>query len=413
MAMALSDVKIRALKARDKLYKVPDDRGLYLEVNPTGSKLWRYRYLLHGKDKRIALGSYPLVGLADARQKRDDIQRQIAAGADPILERRRAKLAAAFSASNSFGDIAKEYIEKMVADGRAETTTVKANWLLEQLKPIAKMPVADIKPIEVLGALKKLDARGKHETARRCRSFASRVFRYAVATGRGEVDPTSVLRGALIVPRAKHHPAIVEPEAVGELLRTIDAYSGNAITRLACQVSPHVMLRPGELRQALWCEVDRDKAVWTVPAERMKMRRPHAVPLSRQVLGYLEQLYPLTGPDGFVFPAFHTSRRPMSENTVNQAFRRMGYAVGEVTAHGLRTTASSLLNESGQWSPDAIERSLAHADSNAIRGIYNRGRYWEERVAMHQWWSDYLDRLRDRTELTQPYKRQDRVATRR
>lgn len=411
--MALSDVKIRSLKARDKLYKVSDDRGLYLEVNPTGSKLWRYRYLFHGKDKRIALGSYPLVGLADARQKRDDIQRQIAGGADPILERRRAKLAAAFSASNSFGDIAKEYIEKMVADGRAETTTVKANWLLEQLKPISKMPVADIKPIEVLGALKKLDARGKHETARRCRSFASRVFRYAVATGRGEMGPTSVFRGALIAPRAKHHPAIVEPDAVGELRRTIDTYSGNAITRLACQILLHVMLRPGELRQALWCEVDLDKAIWTVPAERMKMRRPHAVPLSRQVLGYLEELYPLTGPDGFVFPAFHTSRRPMSENTVNQAFRRMGYAVGKVTAHGLRTTASSLLNESGQWSPDAIERSLAHADSNAIRGIYNRGRYWEERVAMHQWWSDYLDRLRDRTEFTQPCKHQDRVAIQR
>lgn len=394
--MALSDVKIRSLKARDKIYKVSDDRGLFLEVNPTGSKLWRYRYLLHGKDKRIALGSYPAVGLADARKKRDEIQQQIAKGTDPVLERKREKLAAAYSAANSFGEIAKEYIEKMVADGRAETTTMKANWLLEQLKPIASMPVADIKPIEVLAALKKLEGRGKHESARRCRSFASRVFRYAVATGRGEVDPTSVLRGALITPRIKHHPAIVEPEAVGELLRAIDAYSGNAITRLACQISPHVMLRPGELRQAEWDDIDLGKAVWNIPAERMKMRRPHAVPLSRQVVGYLEELAPLTGPDGFIFPAFHTSRRPMSENTVNQAFRRMGYGVGEVTAHGLRTTASSLLNESGRWSADAIERSLAHADANVIRGIYNRGRYWEERVAMHQWWSDYLDELRAR-----------------
>lgn len=394
--MALSDVKIRSLKARDKIYKVSDDRGLFLEVNPTGSKLWRYRYLLHGKDKRIALGSYPAVGLADARKKRDEIQQQIAKGADPVLERKREKLAAAYSAANSFGEIAKEYIEKMVADGRAETTTMKANWLLEQMKPIASMPVADIKPIEVLAALKKLEGRGKHESARRCRSFASRVFRYAVATGRGEVDPTSVLKGALITPRIKHHPAIVEPEAVGELLRAIDAYSGNAITRLACQISPHVMLRPGELRQAEWGDIDLGKAVWSIPAERMKMRRPHAVPLSRQVVGYLEELAPLTGPDGFIFPAFHTSRRPMSENTVNQAFRRMGYGVGEVTAHGLRTTASSLLNESGRWSADAIERSLAHADANVIRGIYNRGRYWEERVAMHQWWSDYLDELRAR-----------------
>lgn len=394
--MALSDVKIRSLKARGKIYKVSDDRGLFLEVNPTGSKLWRYRYLFHGKDKRIALGSYPAVGLADARKKRDEIQQQIAKGTDPVLERKREKLAAAYSAANSFGEIAKEYIEKMVADGRAETTTMKANWLLEQMKPIASMPVADIKPIEVLAALKKLEGRGKHESARRCRSFASRVFRYAVATGRGEVDPTSVLRGALITPRIKHHPAIIEPEAVGELLRAIDAYSGNAITRLACQISPHVMLRPGELRQAEWSDIDLAKAVWNIPAERMKMRRPHAVPLSRQVVGYLEELAPLTGPDGFIFPAFHTSRRPMSENTVNQAFRRMGYAVGEVTAHGLRTTASSLLNESGQWSADAIERSLAHADANVIRGIYNRGRYWDERVAMHQWWSDYLDELRAR-----------------
>lgn len=394
--MALSDVKIRSLKARGKIYKVSDDRGLFLEVNPTGSKLWRFRYLLHGKDKRIALGSYPAVGLADARKKRDEIQQQVAKGADPVLERKREKLAAAYSAANSFGEIAKEYIEKMVADGRAETTTMKANWLLEQMKPIASMPVADIKPIEVLAALKKLEGRGKHESARRCRSFASRVFRYAVATGRGEVDPTSVLRGALITPRIKHHPAIVEPEAVGELLRAIDAYSGNAITRLACQISPHVMLRPGELRQAEWDDIDLGKAVWNIPAERMKMRRPHAVPLSRQVVEYLAELAPLTGPAGFIFPAFHTSRRPMSENTVNQAFRRMGYGVGEVTAHGLRTTASSLLNESGRWSADAIERSLAHADANVIRGTYNRGRYWDERVAMHQWWSDYLDELRAR-----------------
>lgn len=282
----------------------------------------------------------------------------------------------------------------MVADGRAETTTVKANWLPAQLNPIATMPVANIKPIEVLAALKKLEARGKRETARRCRSFASRVFRYAVATGRGEVDPTSVLRGALATPRVTHHAAILDPEGVGELLRSIDGYIGNAITRIACQIAPHVMMRPGKLRQALWTEIDLMAAIWTVPPERMKMRRPHAVPLSQQVLSFLEELHALTGPEGFVFPAFHTSKRPMSENTVNQAFRCMGYATGEVAAHRLRTTASSLLNESGKWSPDAIERSLAHADPNAVRGIYNRGRYWDERVAMHQWWSDYLDALR-------------------
>ena len=224
--------------------------------------------------------------------------------------------------------------------------------------------------------------------------FAGRVFRYAVATGRGESDPSAILRGALVVPKTKHHAAILDPKQLGELLRAMDSYSGHKISRLAMQVSPHVMTRPGELRMAVWSEFDLDNAVWKIPAERMKMRRPHEVPLSRQVLAYLRELYELTGSDGYVFPAFHTWRRPLSENTINQCFRRMGYAVGEVTAHGLRTTASTLLNESGKWSPDAIERSLAHADTNAIRGTYNPGRYWDERVAMHQWWSDYLDELR-------------------
>lgn len=399
--MALKDVEIRALKARDRIYKCTDSHGLYLEVHPSGSKLWRYKYSRLGKDKRIALGRYPEVGLAEARRKRDDAKRALADGTDPLAERKRAKLLAIFNGSNSFGDVAKEYIDKMVAEGRADTTTTKANWLLEQLAPIAKSPVAELKPIDVLAALKRIEAKGKHETARRCRSFASRVFRYAVATGRAETDPTSVLRGALITPRTKHHGAMLNPEAVGELLRSIDSYAGHAITRIAMQVAPHVMARPGELRQAVWPEFDLEAATWKIPAERMKMRRPHQVPLSRQVVACLKELYALTGPDGYVFPAFHTFKRPLSENTINQAFRRMGYAVGEITAHGLRTTASSLLNESGKWSPDAIERSLAHADKDAVRGIYNRGRYWEERVAMHQWWSDYLDELR----CTAPGKR--------
>ena len=347
-----------------------------------------------GKQKRLALGRYPDVGLAEARQRRDDARSKLEAGSDPLQERKREKLVAAFSAANSFGEIAREYIDKRVAEGQSDATTQKANWLLDQLKPIWTFPVTDIKPVDLLAALKRVEAQGKYETARRCRSFAGRVFRYAVATGRGESDPSSILRGALIVPKTKHHAAILDPKQMGELLRSIDAYIGHTITRLAMQVSPHLMARPGEVRMAVWSEFDLDKAVWKIPAERMKMRRPHEVPLSRQVLEYLQQLFELTGPDGYVFPAFHTWKRPLSENTVNQCFRRMGYAAGEVTAHGLRTTASTLLNESGKWSPDAIERSLAHADVNGIRGVYNRGRYWEERVAMHQWWSDYLDEMR-------------------
>ncbi len=392
--MPLKDLEIRALRPKDKAYKKTDERGLYLEVRPNGSKLWRFKYSYLGMDKRIAFGSYPEVGLAEARRKRDEARQKVRDGIDPVSERRTEKLTARHAAANTFEDVAKEYIDKMVAEGRADTTTTKANWLLEQLASIRAISVSELKPVEVLGALKRIEARGKHETARRCRSFASRVFRYAVATGRGESDPTAVLRGALIVPKVRHHSAILEPAAVGELLRAIDAYSGNQITCLALQISPHVMSRPGELRQAQWSEFNLEDAVWKIPDERMKMRRPHSVPLSRQVIGYLHELQPLTGPEGYVFPAFHTSRRPLSENTLNQAFRRMGYAAGQVTAHGLRTTASTMLNESGKWSPDAIERSLAHADADAIRGTYNRGSYWDERVVMHQWWSDYLDKLR-------------------
>ncbi len=392
--MALKDLEIRALKPADRIYKKTDERGLYIEVRPGGAKLWRLKYRFAGKDKRIALGPYPEVSLAEARRKRDEARQKLRDGIDPLAERQREKLLAQFAAANTFGDIAKEYIDKMVAEGRAVATTSKANWLLEQLSPVAKRPIGDLKPVDMLAALKRIEARGKHETARRCRSFASRVFRYAAATGRAENDPTSVLRGALVTPKVTHHGAILDPKALGDLLRSIEAYSGNAITRLAMLMLPHVMARPGELRKAQWSEFDLDNAVWKIPPERMKMRRPHAVPLSRQVLAYLAELAALTGPHGYVLPAFHTSRRPMSENTINQAFRRMGYAAGEITAHGLRTTASTLLNESGKWSPDAIERSLAHADTNAIRGIYNRGFYWEERIAMHQWWSDHLDELR-------------------
>jgi integrase len=400
--MALNDLAIRALKAADRVYKKADERGLYIEVRPGGSKLWRFKYRYAGKDKRIAFGAYPEVSLAEARRKRDETRQKLRDGIDPVAERQREKLLARFAAANTFGDVAAEYIEKMVAEGRAEATTSKAHWLLEQLGPIAKRPVSDLKPIDVLAALKRIEAHGKHETARRCRSFASRVFRYAAATGRVESDPTALLRGALVTPKVKHHCAILEPEAVGELLRAIDAYTGNAITRLAMQILPHVMARPGELRKAQWSEFDLRNAVWKIPPERMKMRRPHAVPLSRQVLANLAELYELSGPDGYVLPAFHTSRRSMSENTINQAFRRMGYAPGQITAHGLRTTASTLLNESGKWSPDAIERSLAHSDPNAIRGIYNRGAYWDERVAMHQWWSDYLDQLRLSVKVATP-----------
>jgi integrase len=245
----------------------------------------KFRFL--GRDKRIAFGSYPEVGLAEARRRRDEARQQVQDGIDPTAERRREKLLALYKAANTFGEVAEQYIQKMIAEGRAEATTAKATWLLEQLEPISRSAIAELKPVEVLAALKRIEAKGKHETARRCRSFASRVFRFGVATGRGETDPTSVLRGALIAPKVAHHGAVLDPDGVGELMRAIDSYSGHLITRLALQISPHVMARPGELRQAQWSEFDLENEVWKIPPERMKMRRPHAVPLSRQVVAHL------------------------------------------------------------------------------------------------------------------------------
>lgn len=401
--MALSDASIRGLKPKAATYAVTDEKGLSLQVTSTGSKLWRFRYQFGGKPRVMSFGSYPEVPLTEARRKRDAARTDVHAGVDPGAEKKKAKLLSVLATANTFSAVAEEYIAtKLVGENRAAITVDKARWLLSHLSPIASLPVTEIKPQELYAALKRLEGSGKHETARRCRSFSSRVFRYAVVTGRAETDPAAMLSGALITPKVKHHAAPIEPAKVGDVLRAIDAYStGAPITRLALQIAPHVMTRPGELRQALWEEFDLDAAIWRIPAGRMKARRPHAIPLSRQVVAYLREVREFSGPTGYVFPAFHTSRKPMSENTMNQAFRRMGFTGDEVTSHGLRTTASTLLNESGKWHPDAIERALAHGDSDAVRGIYNRGHYFDERIEMMQWWSDYLDQLRAGGEVVQ------------
>jgi integrase len=390
--VALNDVAIRALKPKCRVYAVADEKGLCIEVALSGSRLWRLRYRFAGKARNLSFGRYPEVSLKEARQRRDDARALLRDGVDPGVERKRAKLTAELGAANTFGSVGEEYIEqKLSKEGRAAVTVEKAKWLLLQLKPIAGKPVAEIEPAELYAILRRLEGQRKHETAKRCRSFASRVFRYAVVTGRAKADPAAMLGGALITPKVEHHAAILDPAKLGELLRAIGEYEGAPITCLAMQIAPHVMVRPGELRQATWDEFDLEAKIWRITAERMKMRRVHAVPLSDQVVAYLRELQQFSGPEGYVFPAFHTSRRPMSENT--------GYSRDEVTAHGLRTTASTLLNESGKWHPDAIERALAHGDSDAVRGIYNRGQYWDERVRMMQWWSDYIDRLREGGEV--------------
>ena len=394
--MALNDTMIRAAKPREKNWKLADEKGLYLLVTPAGGKLWRLKFRHLGKEQKLSLGAYPDTGLKKARQLRDAAREQLATGQNPAQERKMTKATAKMSAAITFADVAREYIDsKMAKEGKAAATISKARWFLEQLEPaIGTMPVADVDPQMLLGALKRLEAKGRHETAKKCRSFASRVFRYGVATGRCKADPAQLLQGALIAPKARHYAAILKPSKLGELLRAIEDFSGGAITKAALRIAPHVFVRPGELRHAEWSEFDLNEGIWNIPSGKMKARRPHAVPLSKQVRDMLWQLRPLTGDAKFVFPSAYGASRPMSENTLNASFRRMGFSKDEVTAHGLRATASTMLNESGMWNPDAIERALAHGESNATRGAYHRGLYWDERVRMAQWWSDRLDSLR-------------------
>lgn len=390
----LTVMQIRSLKPAERPYKVADADGLYLLVQPSGALLWRFRYRCCGIERKLSLGSFPDVSLPQARRKRDEAKAELDDGIDPVEEKRQRRLKAELAAQTTFGLVAEEYIQKMEREGKSPATLKKARWFLELLAGIAKRPIASITPHELLDVLKRVERRGHHETALRLRSFAGRVFRYGFATLRTERNPADILRGALTVPRVKHHAAIVEPKKVGELLRAIDGYQGRPETLHALRIAPHVFLRPGELRQAKWSEIDFAEKVWRVPAERMKMKQAHAVPLSRQVLYLLQDLRSLARESEFLFPALHTTKRPLSDNTLNVALRRLGFEHDEMTSHGFRAMASTLLNESGLWHPDAIERALAHGQKDKVRAAYHRGAHWAERVRMAQWWSDYLDQLR-------------------
>ena len=394
--MALTDTAIRLAKASELDRKLADEKGLYLLVTTTGSKLWRLKYRIDGKEKKLALGAYPAVGLKEARAKRDEARKAAQAGSDPSVIKREARIAKRIANANTFDGVANEYIAKLEAEGRADVTVAKTRWLLSKLSPaLGTRPIAEITPHELLAVLRTSERKGQRETARRLRSFASRVFRYAVATARASADPAQPLHGALVSPVAKHHAAITDPIAFGGLLRAMEGYSGQPVTQLALRFTPHVYQRPGEIRQAEWSEIDFDAAVWTIPTARMKQRQPHRVPLSRQALVILRKAQELSGSGCYVFPKLGSALKPMCENAINGALRRLGYGANDMTAHGFRSTASSLLNESGKWSPDAIERSLAHADGNQVRAAYHRGAHWPERVEMAQWWSDHLDTLRE------------------
>jgi integrase len=395
--MALTDTAIRSAKGQEKPYKLGDSGGLFLLVQPSGGKLWRLKYRIDGVEKKLSLGTYPEVSLVAARAGREKARKLILSGADPIIERQRAKLRAQSEASNIFGDIALEYINKREREGWSPRTLTKARYHHDHFKPsLGRFAVTDIAPGDVLAVLRKVEAKGNLETARRLLQFASQVFRYAIATARLTSDPTRDLRGALTAPKVKHHAALIDPIAVGALLRAIDDYDGNYVTQYALKLAPHVFVRPGELRHAEWQEIDFEAALWTIPAGKMKMRKPHRVPLSSQALELFGHLRAIVDDrQGYVFPSIRSTARPMSENTINGALRRLGFTGDEMTAHGFRAMASTLLNESGKWHPDAIERALAHQDSDNVRAAYHRGAHLAERVEMAQWWSDYLERLRD------------------
>ncbi|MCA0919237.1 tyrosine-type recombinase/integrase [Pseudooceanicola nanhaiensis] len=392
----LSDAKIRSLRPKSKPYKQSDFDGLYVLVNPNGSKLWRFKYRWFGKEKLLALGKYPDIGLADARRKRDEVRSLIAKGEDPSSARKREKAKEASEQNETFAKLAAELLTKKRREGKAEATLKKTEWLHRLLNAdIGAIPITQITARDVLVPLRKVENKGNHESAIRMRSAAGAVFRYAIALGVADNDPTYGLKDALIRPRPQHRAAITEPSKVGGLMRAIDDFSGQRTTQLALRLLALTALRPGELRMAEWDEIDEVGAVWTVPAHRAKMRRPHAVPLSRQAQGHVEELRKLTGSGRLVFPSVRSSQRCMSENTLNAALRRLGYGKDEMSSHGFRAMFSTLANEAGLWHADAIERALAHMETNEIRRAYARGEHWDERVELAQWWADQLEQMKN------------------
>lgn len=400
----LSDTRIRNTKPAKRPQKLFDERGLYLLLQPSGARWWRLKYRYAGKEKLLSLGVYPDVPLKRARAKRDEARKLLADGVDPSARRRNEKSSAQLAAENSFVTVAEEWMSRQHV---AEVTATKNRWLLETFlfPEIGNRPINEITPRVLLDALRKVEATGKLETASRAKNKAGQVFRFAIIEGKAESDPTASLRGALKTPQVKHHAAITDPKKVGELLRAIDGFSGQPVTAAALKLASLVFVRPGELRRAEWSEFDLDGSVWRIPAARMKMKAAHIVPLSRQAVAILRELHALTGRFLYVFPSLRSRERPMSENTINAALRRLGYSGDEMTGHGFRSMAATRLNELG-WRADAIERQLAHAESNKVRDAYtSAAQYLDERKKMMQAWADYLDALRISSDTVVPLRR--------
>lgn len=393
--MSLTDASIRAARATEgRTVKLSDGGGLQLWVQPTGARLWNLAYRFAGKQRKLAIGAYPQITLKEARVRRDEAKRQLDAGLDPSQQKQLAKLASAAERTNTFERLASELLQRKRAEGKAAATLSKLEWLIGLANPsLGPRPINTITAPEILSVLRGVEARERLETAKRLRAVIGSVFRYAIATGRATTDPTVPLRGAIRSPKVRHRAAIIEPKELGALLRAIDGYQGMPEVGVALQLLALTFVRPGELRSAAWSEFDLDNAIWTIPA-KMKMRRPHRVPLSPRVVELIQALQRLTGAGPLLLPGARSRSRPLSENTLNAALRRLGFTKDEMTSHGFRAAASSILNESGKWNPDAIEAQLAHVEGNSVRRAYARAEFWDERVRMMDWWAGKLDELR-------------------
>jgi len=392
--MPLTDARARNAKPKNNQFKLFDTDGLFLLVSPAGGKWWRFKYRHEGKEKLISLGTYPEVRLAQARARRDEARKQVADGIDPS-EARKALKASRVQNESTFEVVAREWHTKFTPTWTpGHAVTIKNRLEFNVFPWIGERPVNEIKAPELLMVLRRIESRGALETAHRIRSICGQVFRYAVATGRAERDPAGDLRGALPSVKPKHHSAITDPGKVAGLLRAIDGYQGSLVTKCALRLAPYLFVRPGELRQMEWAQINLEAAEWNIPAEKMKTRQPHLVPLAHQSLEILRELYPLTGTGKYVFPNPRSSKRPMSNNAVLAALRRMGFEKEEMTGHGFRAMARTILDEVLQFRVDFIEHQLAHAVRDPNGRAYNRTAHLTERRKMMQTWADYLDGLK-------------------
>lgn len=391
--MPLTDTVVRNAKPKEKSYKLADGEGMYLFVHPAGGLYWRMKYRFGGREKLLALGVYPEISLKDARERRTDARKLLANGVDPGEYRKTTKAVNNEMASNTFEIIAREWVAKFSPNWAPSHTNKIIRRLEIDIFPwLGNKPIKDITAPMLLTCLRRTEERGALETAHRALQNCGQVFRYAIVTGRAERDISADLRGALPPFRGKHFASITDPAKIGELMRAIDGYTGSVITRCALRLLPLVFVRSSELRFAEWKEIDLEKAEWRIPAERMKMRELHIVPLSNEAVATLEELKPLTGSGRYLFPGACTNGEPMSENTINAALRRLGFSKDEMTGHGFRSMFSTLANEHG-WNRDVIERQLAHGERNSIRASYNFAEYMPERRKMMQWWANHLHTL--------------------